>query len=261
MFATYLRRRRLSGLGAIQFVLGVAFNNNDAYNDFVRGVTLRGSTGSWTGVTTSIINLVDGALKTANNSQDPKHLAVAVEYQQKIIQGVRDVESFQSFGFGGRSESQDAMYKQAMTNLKSTLIAYINAVNQLPPAVPQTAPGTAAMTTGGSSALQTAQSFSASPGLILGGMFAVAAVAGIIVLATSSKKKSHAVSGLRGVKGSVGTSRSGKQLKTTIKKNEDGEYVVKLWVDGKHYAPADYFGSDKEDAQGTAREMIRDYKG
>lgn len=44
--------------------------------------------------------------------------------------------------------------------------------------------------------------------------------------------------------------------KVTIKK-VDGEYVVKLWINGKHYEPADYFTDDKDDAQRTAQTMVQ----
>lgn len=52
------------------------------------------------------------------------------------------------------------------------------------------------------------------------------------------------------------------ELKTTIKKDSDtGEFVVKLFKDGKHQKDADYFTSDKADAQATAKAMIRDHRG
>ena len=46
-------------------------------------------------------------------------------------------------------------------------------------------------------------------------------------------------------------------IKTTIKKNtSDGEYVVKLWIDGVHQPKANYFTDDKEDARETAKDMV-----
>lgn len=38
------------------------------------------------------------------------------------------------------------------------------------------------------------------------------------------------------------------------------EYVAKLYVDGKHYEPADYFTDDKGDALGTASAMLNPTK-
>lgn len=35
-----------------------------------------------------------------------------------------------------------------------------------------------------------------------------------------------------------------------------GEYVVKFYVNGQHYEPADYFTGDKDDAKGTARQEL-----
>jgi hypothetical protein len=44
-------------------------------------------------------------------------------------------------------------------------------------------------------------------------------------------------------------------IKTTIRKNSWGEYVVRLWVNGVHYKPADYYAADKQDAADTAAMM------
>ena len=41
----------------------------------------------------------------------------------------------------------------------------------------------------------------------------------------------------------------------TCRKNNIGEYVCRLWVDGKHYAPADYYTSDAQDASQTMQAM------
>lgn len=38
------------------------------------------------------------------------------------------------------------------------------------------------------------------------------------------------------------------------------EFVVKLYVDGTHYEPADYFTDDKQDADGTAAAMLEPTK-
>lgn len=46
------------------------------------------------------------------------------------------------------------------------------------------------------------------------------------------------------------------KVKTTIRKDRDtGEYVVKLYINGKHQVDADYFAEDKDDAECTARDM------
>lgn len=42
--------------------------------------------------------------------------------------------------------------------------------------------------------------------------------------------------------------------------SETQEYVCKLFVDNKHYEPADYFTNDYEDAIGTAKEMCKAIK-
>lgn len=33
------------------------------------------------------------------------------------------------------------------------------------------------------------------------------------------------------------------------------EYIVRLYMDGQHYEPADYFTTDEDDALNTARDM------
>jgi hypothetical protein len=43
----------------------------------------------------------------------------------------------------------------------------------------------------------------------------------------------------------------------TIRKNVHGEYVVRLWRNGKHYKPADYFATDPDDAIATAQDMYK----
>jgi len=46
-------------------------------------------------------------------------------------------------------------------------------------------------------------------------------------------------------------------LKARVVKDSDtGEYIVKLYKAGKHYAPADYFTNDKADANYTAHAML-----
>lgn len=41
----------------------------------------------------------------------------------------------------------------------------------------------------------------------------------------------------------------------------DQEYRVLLFVDGENQKNATYYTDDKEDAEGTAKLMVRDYKG
>lgn len=42
----------------------------------------------------------------------------------------------------------------------------------------------------------------------------------------------------------------------TCRKNNLGEYVCRLYVNGKHYKPADYFTDDAQDASDTAQAMV-----
>ena len=46
--------------------------------------------------------------------------------------------------------------------------------------------------------------------------------------------------------------------KTTKTSKQNGEYRVRLFVDGEYQAGADYFTDDKQDATDTAARMIRD---
>jgi hypothetical protein len=44
-------------------------------------------------------------------------------------------------------------------------------------------------------------------------------------------------------------------IKTTIKRNAHGEWVVRLYLDGERQIGADYFASDRDDAVETADRM------
>lgn len=48
-----------------------------------------------------------------------------------------------------------------------------------------------------------------------------------------------------------------KVYKLSGEHNEGDDYHVKLFKNGKHYEPADYFTNDKEDAHGTAKHMVK----
>ena len=50
--------------------------------------------------------------------------------------------------------------------------------------------------------------------------------------------------------------KPGDKRTTKIKRDKDwGEWVVELYVNGKHYEPADYHTDDKQDAIDTAKAM------
>lgn len=53
----------------------------------------------------------------------------------------------------------------------------------------------------------------------------------------------------------IGTAKNAADIKTTIKRNAYGEWVVRLFVDGEHLAAGDYFASDRADAIETAERM------
>ncbi len=50
-----------------------------------------------------------------------------------------------------------------------------------------------------------------------------------------------------------------KVFKLTGQHYEGDPYHVKLFKDGKHYEPADYFTNDEEDAHGTAKHMVKEH--
>ena len=54
------------------------------------------------------------------------------------------------------------------------------------------------------------------------------------------------------------TASNAVDIKTTIKKNDWGEWVVRLFLDGEHQKKADYFAADKEDATETASAMLKE---
>jgi hypothetical protein len=53
----------------------------------------------------------------------------------------------------------------------------------------------------------------------------------------------------------IDTAQNDVDIRTTIKKNDWGEWVVRLFVDGEHLAAGDYFASDRADALETAERM------
>jgi hypothetical protein len=53
----------------------------------------------------------------------------------------------------------------------------------------------------------------------------------------------------------IDTAQNDVDVKTTIKRNVYGEWVVRLFVDGEHLAAGDYFASDRDDALETAERM------
>lgn len=56
----------------------------------------------------------------------------------------------------------------------------------------------------------------------------------------------------------IATTTKIKTIVANIYRDADtDEYAVKLFVDGKHYEPADYFTSDREDAINTADAMVK----
>lgn len=47
------------------------------------------------------------------------------------------------------------------------------------------------------------------------------------------------------------------RITRVIFNREFEEYVVRVYINGKHYAPADYFTDDKADAISNARVMLQ----
>lgn len=69
------------------------------------------------------------------------------------------------------------------------------------------------------------------------------------------------IGGLNEAKKLIGTYDNGnhtaKVYHLSGEHNEGDPYHVKLFKDGKHYEPADYFTDDKDDAHSTAKDMVR----
>lgn len=58
----------------------------------------------------------------------------------------------------------------------------------------------------------------------------------------------------------IDTASNDVDIRTTIKKDDWGDWVVRLFVDGKHQPAADYFAADKEDATETAASIVLERK-
>ena len=69
------------------------------------------------------------------------------------------------------------------------------------------------------------------------------------------------IGGLNEAKKLIGTYDNGnhtaKVYHLSGEHDEGDPYHVKLFKDGKHYEPADYFTNDKDDAHSTAKDMVR----
>lgn len=69
------------------------------------------------------------------------------------------------------------------------------------------------------------------------------------------------IGGLNEAKKLIGTYDNGdhtaKVYHLSGEHNEGDPYHVKLFKDGKHHEPADYFTNDKDDAHSTAKDMVR----
>lgn len=69
------------------------------------------------------------------------------------------------------------------------------------------------------------------------------------------------IGGLNEAKKLIGTYDNGdhtaKVYHLSGEHNEGDPYHVKLFKDGKHYEPADYFTNDKDDAHSTAKDMVK----
>jgi hypothetical protein len=116
-----LEPARLGRLGDLPLVDGVSFTNNDAYNDFINGVTLHGSAGKWSPVSTSLISQANAMIRDANASGNIDRITLATQLTDRIAASAQQVQQLQPFGIWGRSDAQDLQYKAAMQALKDAL--------------------------------------------------------------------------------------------------------------------------------------------
>ena len=74
-----------------------------------------------------------------------------------------------------------------------------------------------------------------------------------------SKSLLHAIEEARKLEGSYSnpSGHQSKVYKLSGEHNEGDPYHVKLFKNGKHYEPADYFTNDKDDAHSTAKAMVK----
>lgn len=114
--------RNLRGLGDTMVTQGVTFKNDDAYNDFVHGVMLRDSQGQWSGVPQGMITAFQNAMLDAANS-GPAGGAAQDAILSKAQGLAASIDTYQRFGIGGRSVSQDQLYRGAMKQLKALIMA------------------------------------------------------------------------------------------------------------------------------------------
>lgn len=114
-------RSKFRGFSDIALVPEITFKNHDAYNDFIKGVTLRGTAGTWSGVSSGILSVLNSAITNVVGIAGQTKLA---EFQTKAQSIVGRLDQLQTYGLGGRSEGQDSQYKGAMTQLKNLIMEY-----------------------------------------------------------------------------------------------------------------------------------------
>lgn len=120
-----------AGFGDIDLVPGVTFTNNDAHSDFVSGLPAgnwRDGGGSWDGVSQAIISAFTQALNRAENSA-PRGAMEADAVKAELKGYVKQLDSLQRFGMGGRSAGQDQQYRGTMKAAKSLLMAGTSRLN------------------------------------------------------------------------------------------------------------------------------------
>lgn len=109
------------GLGNTPLVTGADWDNDDAANDFIGGIQLRGSAGWWPGYNANKIASVASGLATLSGITDTWALKLVTTFTSELQAAVTQVGALQRFGSGGRSEGRDLQYKAAMQHLADLL--------------------------------------------------------------------------------------------------------------------------------------------
>lgn len=120
----------LAGLGTIDLAPGITFQNDAAFNDFVRGVSLRGSAGTWPGLDAQIQTQLRQAVTTAGSSLSFNSLSLLEGFKTRAQDYASQLDQLEHWdNIFGRSDAHDASYKQVMSLLKQEIMSFLQSYN------------------------------------------------------------------------------------------------------------------------------------
>lgn len=186
------RGRRLAGyFGGVNelrpWLKSLPFNNDDAVNDFVKGVGL-GRSGQWRGIPGALADQVVAAIDRASTSSSTPAAALLRTFTIDVSKLAETIGEEQRFGFTGRGDDKDARYKAAMDRFVRRMEQYTIEEAQLPSESGGFVPGGGAAPGGGFTPGGGAPSFSIG-GLPKPVLYVAGGVSALILLALVVRRR------------------------------------------------------------------------